>query len=176
MRRFLTVSLAPALPVLVAIAVVGACGGDPTADRQTSADTPSTEAPSRATQAKRSQGEVTTTSPPTTTANVPAEPAATDATSLPDEPGYACSDGGMDEAIALQQGFEEGHQPWRASPEMVAEAGAACVLGSPERTIEPAGNNRYLATDLVTGEQVIVEIAQPFGPGTIWLVTGVAAS
>jgi len=81
----------------------------------------------------------------------------------------------MDEAIALQHGFEEGHQPWRGSPESVAEAGAACALGTPG-TIEPAGTNRYQATDTTTGESVTVGVAQPLGPGTVWLVTSVTAT
>ena len=56
---------------------------------------------------------------------------------------------------------------------MVAGAGAACFFGGPAAAIEPAGFNRYLATSAATGEQVIVQITQPLGPGTVWLISDV---
>ena len=149
MRRFLIVLLAPAVLVVLALAAVAACDGD--SDTSAASSTTSTTAASTTTQA---------------------ESEAADDTSPPDEPDSDCAEGGTDEAIALQSAFEEGHQPWRGSPESVAEAGAACALDTPG-TIEPAGANRYRATDNSTGESVIVEVAQPLGPGTVWLVTAV---
>jgi hypothetical protein len=151
MRRSLTVLLALTASVVLALAVVAACDSDSGDQTSASSSTPSTTAASTATQA---------------------ESEAADDTSPPDEPDSECAEGGMDEAIALQSAFEEGHQPWRGSPESVAEAGAACALDTPG-TIEPAGTNRYRATDSSTGESVIVEVAQPLGHGTVWLVTAV---
>jgi hypothetical protein len=151
MRRFLIVLLAPAVFLVLALAVVAACDGDSDNDTSAPSSTTSTTAASTTTQA---------------------ESEAADDTSPPDEPDSDCAEGGTDEAIELQSAFEEGHQPWRGSPESVAEAGAACALDTPG-TIEPAGTNRYRATDSSTGESVIVEVAQPLGPGTVWLVTAV---
>lgn len=78
----------------------------------------------------------------------------------------------MDEVTALQQSFEQGHQPWRASPEIVA---AACTFGSVGTSVEPAGPNRYRVTHDATGESSLVEVAQPLGPGTIWVAVTVTS-
>jgi hypothetical protein len=158
MRRSLTVLLAPTVSAVLALAVVAACDSDSGDRTSASSSSPSTTAPSTTTQV--------------TTATTSPESATADDTSLPDEPDSDCSEGGMEEAVTLQSAFEEGHQPWRGSPELVAEAGAACALDTPG-TIEPAGTNRYQATDSTTGESVIVEVAQPLGPGTVWLITAV---
>jgi hypothetical protein len=160
MRRFLTVVLAPTVSVVLAIAVVAACGSD-SDSTSASSGTPSTTAPS--------------TTPQATTATTSTEAATTDDTSPPDEQDSDCAEGGMDQATALQTAFEDGHQPWRGSSEAVAEAGAACALDTPG-AIEPAGTNRYRATDTGTGESVIVEVDQPLGPGTVWLITSVTAA
>jgi hypothetical protein len=80
-----------------------------------------------------------------------------------------------DAAVALQQGFEGGHQPCCGSPKPVAEAAAACALDTPG-AIEPGGTNRYRAADTITGESVIVEVAQPLGPGTVWIIASVTAA
>lgn len=74
----------------------------------------------------------------------------------------------------LQRSVDEGHQPWRSDPEWVADVGAACFFDGPAASVEPAGANRYLATSAATGEQAIVELTQPLGPGTVWLVSDVS--
>jgi hypothetical protein len=58
----------------------------------------------------------------------------------------------------------------------VAEAGAACALDTAPATLEAVGGNRYRASDAATGEQVIVEVSQPLGPGTVWLIASVTAT
>jgi hypothetical protein len=174
MRKLLTV-LAPTVPVLLAITVVAGCGDDSGPRRSASSDATSTTAPDGTTQASASGARATTTAPPSTTASTSPEPTAADTTSPPDEQYSGCSEGGAEEAVALQRAYEDGHQPWRASPESVAEAGAACALGTPG-TVEPVGDNRYRATDAGGGAQVVVEVAQPLGPGTVWLVASVTST
>jgi hypothetical protein len=84
-----------------------------------------------------------------------------------DDPHFVCPDGGMDAVVALQQAWEDGHQPWLGSAPDVA---AACTFGVPESLVEPSGPNRYQVTHTTatTSESAIVELAQPLGPGTVW--------
>jgi hypothetical protein len=170
MRRFLTILLGSTASVLLAIAVVAACGDDSDPRSSESSDT---TAPDTTAQARPSRVRATTSAPPSTTASTSPEPAAEDTTSPPDDAYAGCSELGTD-AVALQHAFEEGHQPWRGSPESVAEAGAGCALDTPG-TLEAVGGNRYRASDAATGEQVIVEVSQPLGPGTVWLIASVTA-
>jgi hypothetical protein len=171
MRRFLTILLGSTASVLLAIAVVAACGDDSDPRSSESSDT---TAPDTTAQARPSRVRATTSAPPSTTASTSPEPAAEDTTSPPDDAYAGCSELGTD-AVALQHAFEEGHQPWRGSPESVAEAGAGCALDTPG-TLEAVGGNRYRASDAATGEQVIVEVSQPLGPGTVWLIASVTAT
>jgi len=168
MRRFLTILLGSTASVLLAIAVVAACGDDSDPRSSESSDT---TAPDTTAQARPSRVRATTSAPPSTTASTSPEPAAEDTTSPPDDAYAGCSELGTD-AVALQHAFEEGHQPWRGSPESVAEAGAGCALDTPG-TLEAVGGNRYRASDAATGEQVIVEVSQPLGPETVWLIASV---
>jgi hypothetical protein len=156
--------------MLLAITVVAACGDNSDPRSSESSDT---SAPDTTAQARPSRVRATTSAPPSTTASTSPEPAAEDTTIPPDDPVSGCSELGTD-AVALQRAFEEGHQPWRGSPESVAEAGASCALDTPG-TLEAVGQNRYRASDTATGEQVIVEVAQPLGPGTVWLIASVTA-
>jgi hypothetical protein len=168
MRRFLTILLGSTASVLLAIAVVAACGDDSDPRSSESSDT---TAPDTTAQARPSRVRATTSAPPSTTASTSPEPAAEDTTIPPDDAYAGCSELGTD-AVALQHAFEEGHQPWRGSPESVAEAGAGCALDTPG-TLEAVGGNRYRASDAATGEQVIVEVSQPLGPETVWLIASV---
>ena len=61
-------------------------------------------------------------------------------------------------------------------PSVVAGAGAACRFGAAASSVEPVGPRRYLATDAATGQQVLVEVAQPLGTGTVWVIAAVAAA
>jgi hypothetical protein len=171
MRRFLTILLGSTASVLLAIAVVAACGDDSDPRSSESSDTTAPDTPA---QARPSRVRATTSAPPSTTASTSPEPAAEDTTISPDDAYAGCSELGTD-AVALQHAFEEGHQPWRGS-ESVAEAGAACAFDTAPGSLEAVGENRYRATNTATGEQVIVEVAQPLGPGTVWLIASVTAT
>jgi len=197
MRRLLTITLIPAVAVVVAAAALAGCGGDGnTADDGQTAVAPTTaEDGSRRSDDARdhrtssaqpawSATPVTTgttaTPPSTTTTNQPAGQPATTPTDRPanpptmvapqpDGPRFVCPEGGMDEVAALQRAVDQGHQPWRISPEDVA---AACSFGAVD-TIELVGTDRYRVTDDATGGSVLVDLAQPLGPGTIWVATSV---
>lgn len=192
MRRSLVITLAPALVVVLAAAFASchqtgdpAAGGGPdtgtgmrgtqTADTPHSADAPGA-GPSSPTPTDPATRQPTTTqaTPSSTASTIPAPtspPATTSA--QPHEPRFVCPEGGLDDVAALQRAVDEGHQPWRLSAEDVA---AACTFGLPDASVEPVGPDRYRVTDLATGETTLVELAQPLGPGTIWVVTSRSAS
>jgi hypothetical protein len=205
MRRLLTITLTPALAVVLAAAALGGCGRDSNTanDEQTAVvGTPTTElddtrrsddaldhrTPSAGpatsagptTSSTPAPSATTPTPPSSTTTNQPADQPATPPTDRPatppttvapqpDGPRFVCPEGGIDAVAALQRAVDQGHQPWRMSPEDVA---AACTFGAVD-TVEPAGADRYRVTDDATGESALVEVAQPLGAGTIWVVTSV---
>jgi hypothetical protein len=188
MRKILSLTLVPALPALLAAAVLTGCGGggDPgaesrTADRAAGERTTTTAAPAApdseavdvpasstaaapADASSETATEPTTTAPPTTAAPTTTAPPAPPA----DGRRYTCPEGGIDAVRALQQAVDQGHQPWRLSAEDVA---AACTFGVGASTVEPAGPNRYEVTETSTGDRLLVTVAQPLGPNTIWAVT-----
>jgi hypothetical protein len=161
MKRILTISLVPAVLLVLAATVLvarsdGSDGGGKRHDT-------SSAARSATTSATRAAAAPTSTTHPTTTA-----PIATTALAPVDDPHFVCPDGGMDAVVALQQAWEDGHQPWLGSAPDVA---AACTFGVPESLVEPSGPpNRYRVTHTTAtnGESAIVELAQPLGPGTVW--------
>jgi hypothetical protein len=180
MRRLFIITL------LLAAAALAACGsgtpggggpGGAASERSTTSaagdgqrsTTVTTDAPSRP--APEAPSTTATTAAPTTTAPAPSNPTTT-ATTAPATSGarYLCPEGDIDAVTALQEAVDQGHQPWRVSPEDVA---AACTFGVPDSSVEPAGTNRYQVTNTTTGEQVLVTVAQPLGPGTVWAVTNV---
>ena len=161
MKRFLMISLVTAVLVVLAATVLvarsdGGGGGDERHDASP-AERPATASATRARPAPAS------TTPPTMTA-----PMAATAPAPADDPHFVCPDGGMHDVVALQQAWEDGHQPWLGSAPDVA---AACTFGVPESLVEPAGPNRYQVTHTIatTSESAIVELAQPLGPGTVWV-------
>jgi hypothetical protein len=164
MRKFVTISLAAAVPVLLAASVLAACG-----DTEGATDT-AARAPAQA--LARSNTSAAGASPTrggrteTTQAGTTQAPQA----DMHDNVQFACPEGGMDEVVALQQAVEEGHQPWRLSAVDVA---AACTFGAPDAQVEPAGIDRFQVSQPSSRQRVIVELAQPLGPGTIWVVTRV---
>jgi hypothetical protein len=163
MRKFLTSSLAPALPILLALTVLAACGGTDGATDTT------TQAPAEA----RAKSDTSATSASPTSS--PTQTTRADTTRAPQADTYdgvhfVCPEGGMGDVIALQQAVDEGHQPWRLSAPDVA---AACTFGAPDAQVEPAGINRFQVSQPSTGQRIIVDLAQPLGPGTIWVVTSV---
>jgi hypothetical protein len=178
MRKLLTLTLGPALPVLLATAVLTACGGSDSDSDSASAGSSdrstTTAADSTTTTAPATTDAAEAPPPPSTTAPAP-EPAPSTATTVPAAPAssgrrYVCPEGGIDAVRRLQQSIAGGHQPWRLSAPDVA---AACTYGVSAATVEPAGANRFRVTETATGERVLVTVAQPLGPGTIWAVTQV---
>jgi hypothetical protein len=164
MRRFLTSSLAPAVPVLLAVTVLAACGGKDG----------DTDAAARAPAAARARSDTSAISASPTTGS-PAETAEGGTTQAPqadayDDVHFVCPEGGMGDVVAVQQEVEEGRQPWRLSAPDVA---AACTFGVADGKVEPAGADRFQVSQPSTGQRVIVDVAQPLGPGTVWVVTSV---
>jgi hypothetical protein len=166
MRKLVMISLRPVMLLLAATALA-ACGGavDRAADTEfpapashiptiTTPTTPTPAPPNDASQAEPSD-------PPPPTA---------DQTSQPAELHFACPDGGMDEAIALQHAVDQGNQPWWLSAPDVA---AACTFGLPGTTVQPAGTNSYQVSHASSDQHAIVEVTQPLGPNGIWVVTSV---
>jgi hypothetical protein len=160
MSRHPSITRASALAILAAATVVAACGG---AGRR------SLDAASPASTDTTTNSAAKGAAP---SAGAAGDPASADR-SQADEQRFTCPDGGLDEVIALQSSVDEGHQPWRLSAPDVA---AGCTLGISGTSVEPAGVNRYRVTHAATGESVVVDLAQPLGPDTIWVVTGVATS
>jgi hypothetical protein len=162
MRKFLTSSLASTLPVVLAVAVLAACGGTDGAT-DTAARAP---AKARARSDTSAIGASPTTGSPTETTQGGTTRAPQADTY--DDVRFVCPEGGMGDVIALQQAVHEGHQPWRLSAPDVA---AACTFGAPDAQVEPAGADRFQVSHPSTGRRVIVDLAQPLGPGTVWVVT-----
>ena len=164
MRKFLTISLAPALAMFLAMTVLAACGGTDGA----------TDTGARAPAGARAKLDTSPTSASPTT-GAPRETTQADSRQAPkadthDDVHFTCPEGGMGDVIALQQAVDEGHQPWRLS---APDVSAACTFGAPDAQVEPAGTNRFQVHQPSTGRRVIVDLAQPLGPGTIWVVTSV---
>jgi hypothetical protein len=164
MRKFLTSALAPALPVSLAVTVLAACGGTDGA----------TDTAARAPAEARAKSDTSAISA-SPTAGSPTETRQAGTTQPPqadtyDDVHFVCPEGRMDEVVALQQAVDEGHQPWRLSAPDVA---AACTFGAPDAQVEPAGADRFQVSQPSTGRRVIVDLAQPLGPGTVWVVTSV---
>jgi hypothetical protein len=172
MRRYLVHIPAATLLVLLTAAALGACGsggGSGTSDAASRSTSTSTSTASDGTGTERSTTTVVADagSPSgaeaSETAPAPPAPEASD-------PGthYLCPEGGMAEVEALQSAVDHGHQPWRMS---AADVATACTFGGGD--IEATGPTSYRVTSTDTGEAVLVEVAQPLGPGTIWVVTSV---
>lgn len=174
MRKLLTLTLGPALPVLLAVALTGCGGSDSGSDSDAAGSSGrSTTTAAAPTTAPSTTAPATTDAPTTETTEAPAPaPTTTAPAAAPASSGrrYVCPEGGLDAVRQLQQEVDNGHQPWRLSAPDVA---AACTYGVPASTVEPAGSDRFRVTKTATGEQVLVTVAQPLGPGTVWAVTQV---
>ncbi len=162
------------LVTVAALAVLAACGGAGrgTADADTATSSTLRVEPDQPTATSGPSSTVEASTTATTAVTAPAttpQPAPERARTTRPE----CSEGGSDAAAELQRSFDQGHQPWRADPLAVAGAGAACHFGGAATSVEPAGSHRYLATDAGTGDQAFVELTQPLGAGTVWLVAAV---
>jgi hypothetical protein len=163
MRKLLTSSLAPAVSVVMAMAVLAACGGG---HGDTDAATQAPAAARARSNTSAISASPTTGSPEETTEGGTKAPRA----DTYDDVHFVCPEGGMSDVVALQQEVEDGHQPWRLSAPDVA---AVCTVGVADGEVEPAGANRFQVSQPSTGQRVIVDVAQPLGPGTVWVVTSV---
>jgi hypothetical protein len=80
----------------------------------------------------------------------------------------------QDQAAALQRAVDEGRQPWRADPELVAQSFVAGRFGWPaaDVTTRRVAQNRVIVTHRPTGAKVGLVVAQPArqGAGGIWTV------
>jgi hypothetical protein len=167
MRKLLTISLLSALPVaLVATVLVGhnGDGGRTTESRRSAPPTTTTTSTTPTTTSTNARSEATPDEPADGAQLSGAEQKPTG----PAEMHFVCPEGGMDAVEELQHAVDEGHQPWRLSAQDVA---AACTFGVSGTSSEPAGTNRYHVTHPATGRGAVVDLAQPFGAGTIWAVT-----
>jgi hypothetical protein len=72
-----------------------------------------------------------------------------------------------------QSAFENGHQPWLASPAMVVQAWAAGRFAKP--TIQPVGPDTFRVTEPGTSKVSIVSGTRPVrtGPAQLWVITKV---
>jgi len=159
MKRILMIALPAVALVLVATMLVVRGGGG--------SDEPNGKHNEQSAPRRASSNTSSTTSAPATTATT-AMTAARAVVSA--EPHFVCPEGGLDAVVELQRAWEDGHQPWLGSAEVVA---AACTWGAPESLVEPVAPNRYQVTHTTatTSETAVVELAQPLGPHTVWVAT-----
>jgi hypothetical protein len=74
----------------------------------------------------------------------------------------------------MQTAFNEGHQPWRGSPLMVAKAWAAGHMTN--ATVSQTGPDTFKATELSTGKQATITVARPVtvGAAQLWVITKIS--
>ncbi len=76
---------------------------------------------------------------------------------------------------ALQAAFNEGHQPWRASPLMVVQSWAAGNMTSP--TVSQTGPDTFTVTEPGTGKQAVITGTRPVtaGPAQLWVISKISS-
>jgi hypothetical protein len=172
MRKLMTISLLSAMPVVLAGTALVGLTGDDDGGRGTDRRSPAPGAtPTTGGSAGRSAAPADASRD--AQANDDAPQSGTDQPTSPGDLQFVCPEGGMDAVIELQHAVDEGHQPWRLSPEAVV---TACTFGGAGTLVGPAGTNRYQVTNPATGETALVDVAQPLGPGTIWVVTSITVT
>jgi hypothetical protein len=74
----------------------------------------------------------------------------------------------------MQASFNEGHQPWRGSPPMVARAWAAGHMTN--ATVSRTGPDTFKATEPSTGKQATITVARPVtvGAAQLWVITKIS--
>lgn len=164
---------------LVALAVVAlvvaGCGGRGESNSRATGSTasPATSSAQQPTSASARTGASarTTSAPPSArTTPTPSEhpPTITPGTSLPGEMISAS------QAAALQQSIDEGHQPWRVQPDMVAEAYVRNRFGWEDLDVAMADPHTAEVTNHPDGQRVTLQERQPVreGPTGVWVVVG----
>jgi hypothetical protein len=73
----------------------------------------------------------------------------------------------------MQTAFNEGHQPWRGSPLMVAKAWAAGHMTN--ATVSQTGPDTFKATE-PAGKQATITVARPVtvGAAQLWVITKIS--
>jgi hypothetical protein len=76
---------------------------------------------------------------------------------------------------ALQAAFNEGHQPWLASPLTVVQSWAAGHMTSP--TVRQTGPDTFTVTEPGTGKQVMISGTRPVTVGTaqLWVISKISS-
>jgi len=76
---------------------------------------------------------------------------------------------------AAQAAFNEGHQPWLASPLMVVQSWAAGNMTSP--TVSQTGPDTFKVTEPGTGKQAVVTGTRPVtaGPAQLWVINKISS-
>lgn len=115
------------------------------------------------------QGDGGSSGTSSTTGTTGSEQPITSARTAPEQ-SFVCPEGGMAAAEDLQRSVDEGHQPWRLSPEDVA---SSCAFGSIGAEVEAVRPDTYRVTDTATGQALTVDVTQPVrqGPAGIWAAT-----
>jgi hypothetical protein len=74
----------------------------------------------------------------------------------------------------MQAAFNEGHQPWRGSPLMVAQAWAAGHMT--KATVSQNGPDTFKATEPSTGKQATITVTRPVtvGSAQLWVITKIS--
>ena len=78
------------------------------------------------------------------------------------------------QAVELQKAVDQGHQPWRTDPAMVAQTFVLSRFGWRNVDTRLTGPHTVAVTNRGTGEIVVLQLRQPVrqGQGGIWIVTG----
>ena len=76
--------------------------------------------------------------------------------------------------MKLQKAVDQGHQPWRTDPAMVAQTFVLNRFGWRDVEIHLTAPHTVAVTNRGTGEIVVLQLRQPArqGQGGIWIVTG----
>lgn len=156
-----------ALAVVAAALLLAGCGGRGPSNAPT---TGSTAPPASSSSVPRTTSPARTTSPPppatTTTPSPWHPPTITPGTALP---GEMIS---PQQAADLQASIDEGHQPWRVHPEMVAEAYVRNRFGWEDLQVAMADPHTAEVTNRPDGQMITLQLRQPVreGPTGIWVV------
>ena len=105
--------------------------------------------------AYRGKGDGSSPTAATTTPHGPGSPTMTPGTILPGE------NIPPEQAAALQQSIDEGHQPWRVHPDMVAEAYVASRFGWDDVQAALADPHTVEITNRPDGRMVTLQLRQP---------------
>lgn len=152
--------------VVVSVGLVASCGdGDTTPGAQStmSASVPAS-APAPATTAESAPASSSPETPPAATSEDATPPAGS---SFPGE------DLTPEQAEALQRAVDEGSQPWRLDPSLVAQAFVADRFGWSDTDARAADPHTVEVTNRADGSIVVLQLRRPVRESAdgIWVVT-----